>query len=507
MAVSFDISKFRKSITKAIPGLGIGFNDPSTWINTGNFALNYLISGDFNKGVPLGKVTVFAGESGCLPANQIIEVKYNQLEYNRVVCADITEQVSVERLREFYYDNNINEIRVNTPDGFQKIINWYDKGVKPIYRFTTQAHTLRCSNDHLIQIEQEQWVTAESLIVGDEILTDNGLQPILRIIKDGTEECYDFEIDHPNHRYWSNGISSHNSGKSYICSGNLARHAQEQGIFVVLIDSENALDEKWLHALGVDTSEDKLLKLNLAMIDDVALTISEFVKEYSNTPVKERQKVLFIIDSLGMLLTPTDVKQFADGDLKGDLGRKPKALTALIRNCVNQFGTLDLGLVCTNHVYGSLDMFDPDDKISGGNGQIFASSIVVAIKKRKLKEDDAGVKVTNVLGIRSACKIMKSRYAQPFTEVEVQIPYTTGMNPYSGLFDLMEKNHLLTKNGNKYSYLDTSGNLHNYFRKDWYKNINGIYDLVMQEWDKKVTLVEPITEIEEDEDDNAITHD
>jgi hypothetical protein len=33
------------------------------------------------------------------------------------------------------------------------------------------------------------------------------------------------------------------AGKSYICSGNIVKHAQEQGIFVVLIDSENALDE------------------------------------------------------------------------------------------------------------------------------------------------------------------------------------------------------------------------------------------------------------------------
>ena len=115
MGKPFDVSKFRKEITKSIEGLSIGFNDPTDWINTGNYALNYLISGDFNKGVPLGKVTVFAGESG--------------------------------------------------------------------------------------------------------------------------------------------------SGKSFICSGNLVRHAQQQGIFVVLIDSENALDEKWLHALGVDTTEDKLLKL------------------------------------------------------------------------------------------------------------------------------------------------------------------------------------------------------------------------------------------------------
>ena len=163
MTKSFDISKFRKSITKSIDGLGIGFNDPTDWISTGNYALNYLISGSFDKGVPMGKVTVFAGESG--------------------------------------------------------------------------------------------------------------------------------------------------AGKSYICSGNIIRHAQEQGIFVILIDSENALDEAWLHALGVDTSDEKLLKLNMAMIDDVAKTISEFMKDYRAMAEVDRPKILFVVDSLGMLLTPTDVNE------------------------------------------------------------------------------------------------------------------------------------------------------------------------------------------------------
>ena len=118
MAKPFDVSKFRKTITKSIAGLSIGFNDPTDWVSTGNYALNYLISGDFNKGVPLGKVTVFAGESG--------------------------------------------------------------------------------------------------------------------------------------------------AGKSYICAGNIVKAAQDQGIFVILIDSENALDEQWLQALKVDTSEGKLLKLSLS---------------------------------------------------------------------------------------------------------------------------------------------------------------------------------------------------------------------------------------------------
>ena len=343
MAKPFDVSKFRKDITKSIEGLSIGFNDPTDWISTGNHALNYLISGDFNKGVPLGKVTVFAGESG--------------------------------------------------------------------------------------------------------------------------------------------------SGKSYICSGNLVRHAQQQGIFVVLVDTENALDEDWLKALGVDTSEDKLLKLNMAMIDDVAKTISEFMKNYKLLPADDKPKVLFIIDSLGMLLTPTDVNQFEAGDMKGDMGRKPKALTSLVRNCVNMFGSHNVGLVATNHTYASQDMFDPDDKISGGQGFIYASSIVVAMKKLKLKEDDEGNKISEVRGIRSACKVMKTRYAKPFESVQVKIPYETGMNPYSGLLDLFEKANILTKEGNRLVYTTDNGEVIKFFRKGWESNEDGCLDKVMSEYQNRQTKI------------------
>ena len=57
----FDISKFRKGIAKSIPGMSIGFRDPKIWISTGNYCLNYLISGRFDVGIPLGKVSIFAG--------------------------------------------------------------------------------------------------------------------------------------------------------------------------------------------------------------------------------------------------------------------------------------------------------------------------------------------------------------------------------------------------------------------------------------------------------------
>lgn len=351
MGKPFDLSKFRKELTKSIEGLSIGYNDPTDWVSTGNYTLNYLISGDFNKGIPMGKVTVFAGESG--------------------------------------------------------------------------------------------------------------------------------------------------AGKSYICSGNIIKNAQAQGIFVILIDTENALDEDWLKALGVDTSDAKLLKLNMAMVDDVAKMISTFMKDYKVMPAEERPKVLFVLDSLGMLLTPTDVNQFEAGDMKGDMGRKPKALTALVRNCVNMFGSMNVGLVATNHTYASQDMFDPDDKISGGQGFIYASSIVVAMRKLKLKEDDDGNKIKEVRGIRAACKVMKTRYSKPFESVQVKIPYDTGMSPTSGLLDLFEAKGVLKKDGNKLVYTTKDGEVVKEFRKGW---TDDKLQVVINEWDESKASEIPLPiEVENDE--------
>lgn len=353
------IIKNSSNSIKKMTGVSIGFHDPDTWISTGNYALNYLISGDFHGGIPLGKVTVFAGESG--------------------------------------------------------------------------------------------------------------------------------------------------AGKSYIVSGNVIREAQKQGIYPYVIDSENALDDKWLTDLGVDTDESMMFKANAAMIDDVAKLIADVVKDYrdqfGDLPREERPKLLFVIDSLGMLMTPTETAQFENGDMKGDMGRKAKQLKALVTNCVNMFGDLNIGLIATNHTYASQDMFDPDPKVSGGAGFVYASSIMVAMRKLKLKEDEDGNKVSQVNGIRAACKIMKTRYNKPFEDVEIKIPYNTGMNPYSGLLDMFEKRGLVTKSGNSLVYVDIdTGEEIKQFRKAWEKNNNSCLDLIMGQFTRH-PLISVVTEAEKGDED------
>ena len=161
------------------------------------------------------------------------------------------------------------------------------------------------------------------------------------------------------------------------------------------------------------------------------------------------------------------------------------------------FGSHNVGLVATNHTYASQDMFDPDDKISGGQGFIYASSIVVAMKKLKLKEDEDGNKVSEVKGIRSACKIMKTRYAKPFENIQVKIPYETGMDPYSGLVDLFEGKGILTQQGNRLKFVDSKGQEHLYYRKEWK---NDKLDMIMEDFPnikiKDEVILEEIVEHE-----------
>lgn len=44
------------------------------WIDTGSHVLNAIISGSPYKGIPKGRVTMLAGESMCLTANQKIKI-------------------------------------------------------------------------------------------------------------------------------------------------------------------------------------------------------------------------------------------------------------------------------------------------------------------------------------------------------------------------------------------------------------------------------------------------
>lgn len=356
---AIDLSKFKKTIEKNIDTVSVGFNDPKTWIHTGNYALNYRVSSDFFKGLPLdGKMILLAGESG--------------------------------------------------------------------------------------------------------------------------------------------------SGKSYLASGNIVKWCQDNNVLPVIIDTENALDESWMKNFGIDP-DGYIMKISAGLIDDIAKIMADFIKNYKDSykdlNYDDKPKVLFIIDSLGMASTNVEVEQVEAGNIKGDLGRKQKQLFSMCRTFMASCTNEPIGMLATQHTYASQDMFSPDAKIAGGSSLEYTPSIIIAMTKSKLKEDENGTKTSDVKGIRVNAVVRKTRYAQPFQKITFNIPYETGMDPYSGLFELFSESlfygnkNVLSKEGSYVAYYSpTTG------EQVWKKYRKSItsedYDAIMKEYSEYTKANSTIAKIE-----------
>ena len=110
-----------------------------------------------------------------------------------------------------------------------------------------------------------------------------------------------------------------------------------------------------------------------------------------------------------------------------------------------------------------------------------------------------------VMGIRAGCKGMKTRYAKPFEGVQIKIPYETGMDPYSGLLEMLETRGIVDKVGNKLSYVSpVTGEEIKEFRKGW---SGDKLQIIIDEWSQnpKATGVEQdldVGDVDPDEFDN-----
>ena len=241
------------------------------------------------------------------------------------------------------------------------------------------------------------------------------------------------------------------SGKSFLV-GNLIKNAQDAGHLCVVIDSENALDNDYMTAIGADVDSPMYKYYDVSTIAQVIKVISNFIKmyqkEYGTLADNPDQPPVFIaIDSLDMLATDTELTNFEKGDQKGDQGQRAKQLKAMLRSFVAGIKHLNIQMVVTHQVYRATQ-----DQILAGEGLWkvgdairYACSQIVLVTRLKLKED------TVITGIRMKCEGFKTRFTRPFQTVTIEVPYSTGMDPASGLIESMEEIGVLKRGGSWYA--------------------------------------------------------
>jgi recombination protein RecA len=224
------------------------------------------------------------------------------------------------------------------------------------------------------------------------------------------------------------------AGKSYILS-NIVKNAQAQGAFILMLDSEHAMDIGYLKKIGVDVSDEKFLYAGVTTFSDVVKVVSEFITDYEKAYGRDNPEsppVVIALDSIDMLITDSETEHFDKGVQKGDQGQRAKQSKHMLRTLVSRIKRNPMGFLVTHQVYPNADLLNGQGLWIVNNAIRYSASQILLITPLKLREG------TEVIGVRMRVETYKSRFAQVGTKTEIEVPYSTGMNPYSGFLEMME---------------------------------------------------------------------
>lgn len=287
------------------------------------------------------------------------------------------------------------------------------------------------------------------------------------------------------------------TGKSFL-TGNIAKNAQDAGAYILVVDSENALDDDFMRRIGVTIEQNYKYK-SVTTIPNAIQVVSSFLKgykkRYGSDP--DAPKILICIDSLDMMLTETELEHYGKGDQTGDQGQRAKQLKAFLRTLVQDIKQLNVSVVVTAQTYAA-----KQEQILAGegtqmvNGAIrFALSQIVVLSKLKLKDTGSSA----VKGIRMKCEGFKTRFTQPFQTVTIEVPYTTGMDPYSGLVETCVELGVLEKAGSRYRI---AGSPDTFYAKDI---VDHAQNILLKAESLKDAYLQARLQQDEDEEPNTDT--
>lgn len=116
-------------------------------------------------------------------------------------------------MKKFIESLSADDISVMTDTGWEPVIASHKTIQYQIWNVKlTNGYELNCADEHILFDENYQEVFVKDLKSGDSIITEQGLTKIKSINKTNkSENMYDLEINSANHRYYTNGLLSHNT--------------------------------------------------------------------------------------------------------------------------------------------------------------------------------------------------------------------------------------------------------------------------------------------------------
>ena len=276
-------------------------------------------------------------------------------------------------------------------------------------------------------------------------------------------------------------------GKTYIINRILA-NAQKAGRYVVIFDTENAVDDKGATNMGMDTSKVKYCPVET--VEQCRNQISQFLD--SVIAKKLNGQFIISIDSLGNLVSTKEMADVAAGKEAMDMGTRAKGLKSMLRVLTHKAAKADVPILFSNHVYDNPAAMFPTlvKQQSGGSGPLYMSSVLVQMSVKNEKTtggssgsrdavEDTSPMSKDINGVTLRALTTKNRVVPPFMETEMYLNFKTGLAKHSGLLDMAVGYGIVIQSGATFALQDGT-------KLGYYKNWRDDEEV----WNKILPLLE-----------------
>lgn len=232
---------------------------------------------------------------------------------------------------------------------------------------------------------------------------------------------------------------ANSTGKSLLAQHALVETQRKKGI-AVLVDTEFAFNPEWYRGLGGDP--DTLIVYQAPHIDAVYSFIKKVV---DSTRAKDKDiPITIVYDSVAA--SPSKLEY--EG-AEHDMGKRAIAHGKGIRMLMNLCGNQKVTFIAINQYRKLIGvMYGPDEDTTGGMAWKYACSVRIKMKKGKKIETktDIGEKV---VGVHGSISVEKNRCRSPFAAADFDIYFDKGIDPVSGLFDVLVNDGVIQRRRNE----------------------------------------------------------